>query len=59
MAASFGLDSETVENFRRTGLYHLLVIAGLHVGLLMLLASALLRFFPPGEASWISGSCCT
>jgi competence protein ComEC len=45
------LDSETVENFRKTGLYHLLVIAGLHVGLLVLLASALLRLFPLGERS--------
>ena len=35
------LDSDTVENFRQSGLYHLLVIAGLHVGLL---ASALLLF---------------
>jgi len=45
------LDSETIENFRKTGLYHLLVIAGLHVGLLVLLASALLRLFPLGERS--------
>jgi competence protein ComEC len=43
------LDSETIENFRKTGLYHLLVIAGLHVGLLVLLASWLLRLFPLGE----------
>ena len=35
------LDSETIENFRKTGLYHLLVIAGLHVGLLAMLLSAL------------------
>ena len=45
------LDSETIENFRKTGLYHLLVIAGLHVGLLVLLASWLLRLFPLGETS--------
>jgi competence protein ComEC len=45
------LDSETIENFRKTGLYHLLVIAGLHVGLLVLLASALLRLFPLGDRS--------
>jgi competence protein ComEC len=45
------LDSETIENFRKTGLYHLLVIAGLHVGLLVLLASSLLRLFPLGEPS--------
>jgi competence protein ComEC len=37
------LDSETIESFRKTGLYHLLVIAGLHVGLLALLADWLLR----------------
>jgi competence protein ComEC len=43
------LDSETIENFRKTGLYHLLVIAGLHIGLLALLASSLLRLFPIGE----------
>jgi ComEC/Rec2-related protein len=45
------LDSETIENFRKTGLYHLLVIAGLHVGLLVLLVSSLLRLFPLGERS--------
>jgi len=43
------LDSETIENFRKTGLYHLLVIAGLHVGLLVLLASWLVGLFPLGE----------
>jgi competence protein ComEC len=37
------LDSDTIENFRRTGLYHLLVVAGLHVGLLAMLAEILLR----------------
>jgi competence protein ComEC len=37
------LDSETIESFRRTGLYHLLVIAGLHVGLLAFLFGGLLR----------------
>jgi competence protein ComEC len=44
------LDSETVENFRKAGLYHLLVIAGLHVGLLAMLAGIflhLLRFRDP------------
>jgi competence protein ComEC len=35
------LDSDTVENFRQSGLYHLLVISGLHVGLL---ASVILFF---------------
>lgn len=39
------LDSDTIEAFRKTGLYHLLVIAGLHVGLLAGLAAALLRRF--------------
>lgn len=37
------LDSQTIEDFRKSGLYHLLVVAGLHVGLLMLLAGGLLR----------------
>jgi len=37
------LDSATIEDFRKTGLYHLLVIAGLHVGLLTLLLEFLLR----------------
>jgi competence protein ComEC len=37
------LDSGTIEDFRKTGLYHLLVIAGLHVGLLTLLLDFLLR----------------
>jgi len=40
------LDSDTIESFRKTGLYHLLVIAGLHVGLLVLLGSYFLRFLP-------------
>ncbi len=40
------LDSETIEGFRKTGLYHLLVIAGLHVGLLALLVGLFLRPFP-------------
>lgn len=37
------LDSNTIEDFRKSGLYHLLVVAGLHVGLLAMLAEALLR----------------
>src|SRR5439155_4774379 len=37
------IDSDTGENFRKAGLYHLLVIAGLHVGLLAMLAELLLR----------------
>ena len=37
------LDSDTIDDFRKTGLYHLLVIAGLHVGLLTLLVESLLR----------------
>jgi len=48
------LDSGTVENFRKTGLYHLLVIAGLHIGLLTALAARLLRVFPLSE-SWRQG----
>jgi competence protein ComEC len=49
------LDSQTIESFRKTGLYHLLVIAGLHVGLLALLATWLLRLLPLGESTrrWI------
>jgi competence protein ComEC len=39
------LDSDTIVDFRKTGLYHLLVIAGLHVGLLTLLLAFLLRPF--------------
>ena len=39
------LDSDTIEDFRKTGLYHLLVIAGLHVGLLTLLLACLIRPF--------------
>jgi competence protein ComEC len=38
------LDSKTIEGFRRSGLYHLLVISGLHIGLLAALAFALLRW---------------
>jgi len=40
------LDSDTIENFRKTGLYHLLVISGLHVGLLALLVGIFLRLLP-------------
>jgi len=43
------LDSQTIESFRKTGLYHLLVIAGLHVGLLALLADWLLRSLRLGQ----------
>ncbi len=39
------LDSDTIDDFRKTGLYHLLVIAGLHVGLLTLLLGFLLRLW--------------
>ncbi len=49
------LDSETIENFRKTGLYHLLVIAGLHVGLLATLAGFLLRLARVREA-WRSAA---
>ncbi len=48
------LDSETVENFRRTGLYHLLVISGLHVGLLALVVGGVLRLLPLGDF-WKAG----
>jgi competence protein ComEC len=43
------LDSDTIEDFRRSGLYHLLVIAGLHVGLLAVLAELALRMLQLGE----------
>jgi competence protein ComEC len=39
------LDSVTIEHFRVSGLYHLLVVAGLHVGLLAALLAGLLRLF--------------
>ncbi|HEX5483961.1 MAG TPA: ComEC/Rec2 family competence protein [Terriglobia bacterium] len=45
------LDSNTIENFRKSGLYHLLVVAGLHVGLLAMLAEALLRLLRLGRTS--------
>jgi len=38
------LDSTTVDNFRASGLYHLLVIAGLHVGLIAALILGFCRF---------------
>jgi competence protein ComEC len=38
------LDSTTIDGFRKTGLYHLLVIAGLHIGLLTLLVEFLLQW---------------
>ena len=37
------LDSATIDDFRKTGLYHLLVIAGLHIGLMTMLVEFLLR----------------
>ena len=45
------LDSDTVENFRQSGLYHLLVISGLHVGLLAAVLLFFLHFLRVGE-SW-------
>ncbi|TAM83570.1 MAG: DUF4131 domain-containing protein [Acidobacteria bacterium] len=45
------LDSDTVENFRQSGLYHLLVIAGLHVGLLASIILSFLYLLRVGE-SW-------
>ena len=49
------LDSDTVENFRQSGLYHLLVIAGLHVGLLASIFLFFLYRFRVGE-SWRAAS---
>jgi competence protein ComEC len=45
------LDSDTVENFRQSGLYHLLVISGLHVGLLAAVVLFFLNLFHLNE-SW-------
>jgi competence protein ComEC len=45
------LDSSTVENFRVSGLYHLLVVAGLHVGLLAALFAGLLRLLKVRETA--------
>jgi competence protein ComEC len=50
------LDSDTVENFRQSGLYHLLVISGLHVGLLasvILFFLYLLRVGETWRAAWL------
>jgi competence protein ComEC len=49
------LDSDTIESFRKSGLYHLLVISGLHVGLLAALALALFRLLGLREA-WRGGA---
>jgi competence protein ComEC len=48
------LDSDTVENFRQSGLYHLLVISGLHVGLLASVLLFFLYLLRVGE-SWRAG----
>ncbi len=48
------LDSSTVENFRQSGLYHLLVISGLHVGLFAAVLLFFLNVFRVGE-SWRAG----
>jgi len=45
------LDSDIVENFRQSGLYHLLVISGLHVGLLAAVVLFFLNLCRVGE-SW-------
>lgn len=43
------LDSDTLEHFRQSGLYHLLVISGLHVGLLAAVVLYFLRLLRMGE----------
>ncbi len=43
------LDTDTIENFRKTGLYHLLVISGSNVALLAMLLGAGLWFLRLGE----------
>ncbi len=48
------LGSNTVENFRQSGLYHLLVISGLHVGLLASVLLFFLYLLRVGE-SWRAG----
>jgi competence protein ComEC len=45
------LDSTTLNNFRQSGLYHLLVVAGLHIGLLAAVVLFFLQVFRAGE-SW-------
>jgi competence protein ComEC len=49
------LDSATVENFRRTGLYHQLVVSGLQLGLLAFLVGSLLRLLRLREGVQIAG----
>lgn len=46
---SSSLSSDTVENFRRTGLYHQLVVSGMQLGLLAFLVGLLLRALRVGE----------
>jgi len=48
------VDAGTMENFRRTGLYHLLVVSGLHVGLLAVVAELFLRFLRVRESRRIA-----
>ncbi|MBD3583142.1 ComEC/Rec2 family competence protein [Flavobacterium selenitireducens] len=40
------IDAETVRNYQVTGVVHILSVSGLHVGFVMLILSAFLRFFP-------------
>jgi competence protein ComEC len=43
------LDSDTIDNFRRTGLYHLLVVSGQQVGLLALIVGLCLLRLPVSD----------
>ncbi len=45
------LDTETIQNFRVTGLYHLLVISGMNIALLAMLAGLFLNLFPLGATT--------
>ncbi len=49
-----GIDPHTRADFERTGAYHVLVVSGLHVGLLAGIAIGVVRLF--GAPRWLAGS---